>query len=159
MEGYHIMVPVTLDGYEERALIDTGAGGTSLSVDEEKRNFKLNLGDADTPQDGVLNGDASLLVYKHLFKSLKFGDVAVNNPEIDIIPNAMGRNADRAQYVGDRTKSDRTEIKVPDMIIGMDVLQKLHVYIAFGENKMYISPAAATPAPAQPASAPPPSPQ
>src|SRR6185437_13934461 len=32
--------------------------------------------------------------------------------------------------------------KIPDMIIGMDVLQKLHIYIAFGENKMYISPAA-----------------
>ena len=27
----------------------------------------------------------------------------------------------------------------PDMLIGMDILKKLHLYIAFGENKLYIS--------------------
>jgi len=101
------------------------------------------MGGADTPEVGHLNEDESLKTYGHDFKSLAFGDVAVNNPKLELIPNAMGRNADRAQYVGDRTKSDRTEINVDDMIIGMDVLRKLHIYIAFGERKMYVSEASA----------------
>jgi hypothetical protein len=38
---------------------------------------------------------------------------------------------------------------IPDMLIGMDVLRKLHLYIAFGEAKLYVTDAAAQPAPAQ----------
>ena len=36
------------------------------------------------------------------------------------------------------------------MIIGMDVLRKLHMYIAFGERKLYVSPASAPAAKAGP---------
>ena len=140
MEGYHITVPVTLDGHEEKAIIDTGAVRTALNQTEEERLFHLTLGDSDSPQDGVLNGDTSLKVYKHTFQTLKFGDVSLANPTVDIIPNAMGRNADRSPLVSSRTKSEKDLLKVPDLIIGMDVLQNLHIYLAFGENKMYVSP-------------------
>jgi hypothetical protein len=139
MEGTHMTVTVNLDGHEEKAIIDSGAEYTTLSMDEEKRVFGLTLGGSDTPEAGNLNGDTSLKTYRHLFTNLNFGDVAVSKPEVAIIPNAMGRNADTAQYVGDRTKSDKTEFKIPDMIIGMDILRKLHLYIAFGEKKLYIS--------------------
>jgi hypothetical protein len=32
------------------------------------------------------------------------------------------------------------------MLIGMNILSKLHLYIAFGERKIYITPASAPPA-------------
>jgi hypothetical protein len=139
MDGLHMIVPVMLDGMPERALIDSGATYSTISIPEARRLFDLTPGSADTPEKGKLNGDDTLTTYTHDFKSLSFGDVAVTNPKLTLIPNAMGRNADRSQYVGDRTKSDKTEINVDDMIIGMDVLRKLHVYIAFGERKMYVS--------------------
>ena len=72
MDGFHMIVPVMLDGHAERAIIDTGAGTTSIEQDEEDRVFGLTLGDADTPERGVLNGDASLKTYAHKFKTLSF---------------------------------------------------------------------------------------
>jgi predicted aspartyl protease len=147
MDGYHILVPVTLDGQEERALIDTGAAGTALTINEAQRLFNLTLGSADTPEKGTLNGDAALKTYVHNFKSLTFGGVSVTNPSITLIPNAVGRNGDRTPLVSSRAQSEKTRMNQSDMIIGMDVLRKLHIYVAFKEKKMYVSPAS-TPAPA-----------
>ncbi|HWY61634.1 MAG TPA: retropepsin-like aspartic protease [Rhizomicrobium sp.] len=156
MNGYHMIVPVTLDGKPERAVIDTGATFSTITIPEAHRLFDLTPGTADVPEYGKFNNDPTLKTYSHDFKSLSIGDIAVTNPKLILIPNAMGRNADRSQYVGDRTKSDKTEINVDDMIIGMDVLRKLHIYIAFGERKMYVSGTSAPPvstAPAAPATA------
>jgi hypothetical protein len=145
MYGFHIIVPVTLDGQVEQALIDTGAPHSTLAIDEARRLFDLTIGATNAPENGNLNGDVMLRTYSHTFKNLSIGDIAVINPKLTLIPNAAGRNADTAQYVGDRTKSDRTQIKIEDMIIGMDVLSKLHVYIAFKEKKMYVSVASVPP--------------
>jgi len=140
---FHIRVPVTLDGHAERAIIDTGATYTTFDVREEERVFNLDLGAPNTPERGDLNGDPSLKTYAHRFQTLSFGDVTVRNPEIFIIPHAEGRKADRSVLVGDRTKSEKDRVTVPDMIIGMNVLRKLHIYLAFKEQKMYVSPASA----------------
>jgi hypothetical protein len=144
----HLTVPVTLDGKEIRAAIDTGAPDTLLDMDTAHIVYSLNMGDADTPESGILNGDKSLKVYTHVFKTLSFGDVAVINPHISIIPKAIGRNLDKEQLVGDRTKSEKDLIDTQDVIIGMNVLRKLHIYFAMKEDKLYISDASA---PAQPA--------
>jgi hypothetical protein len=138
-DGFHLTVPVTLDGHEIKATIDTGATKTNLRMDLAERTYNLTMSTPDTPDHGFLNGDTSLKTYSHVFKTLTFGDVAVNNPNITIIPNAAGRNADRAQLVADRTKSEKDFINVPELIIGMDVLSSLHIYVAFKENKMYVS--------------------
>jgi predicted aspartyl protease len=145
MEGFHIVVTVSLDGNEEHAILDTGAGRTALTIPEEERLFKLQLGSDDAPEAGFLNGDQTLKMYRHTFKTLQIGAVTVNNPLVSIIPKAMGRNADKAQLVGDRTKSEKDLINIPDMIIGMDVLRKLHIYMAFGEQKLYVSSTAPSP--------------
>ena len=151
MQGYHMVVPVMLDGHEEKALIDTGATGSTMMINEAHRVFDLTMGSADTPEKGKLNGDDTLKTYSHDFKTLAFGDVTVNNPKLTLIPNAFGRNMDKTQLVGDRTKSDKDLLNVQDMIIGMDVLRKLHIYMALGERKMYVS--QASPPTAQPAAA------
>ena len=54
-------------------------------------------------------------------------------------PNNGMRTDTRAKRVDDL--EDR-----PDMLIGMDILRKLHLYIAFAENRLYIS-EASTPKP------------
>jgi predicted aspartyl protease len=150
-EGYHMTVPLTMDGHQWRALIDTGATGTVLYSNDAKLFYNLTLGDADTPENGHLNGDQALTTYGHVFKSLSFGNVVVNNPHVTIAPNATGRNLSKEQLVGDRTKSEKDLIAQPDMIIGMNVLRKLHIYFAMKEDKLYISDASATAA--QPAQA------
>lgn len=138
-----ITVPVTLDGQTFKAVIDTGASYSTLRMDIAQRNFKLEMGGPDTPQEGFLNGDESLKIYSHIFKSLSFGDIQVSHPHIGIIPDAVNRNGDRSQKTANRARRVRDDIVGPEMLIGMNVLRHLHIYMAFGERKMYISPASA----------------
>ncbi|HWY61633.1 MAG TPA: aspartyl protease family protein [Rhizomicrobium sp.] len=142
-QGFHIFVPVTLDGQEIKALIDTGATNTALRMDIAQRRYGLVMGSEGTPGIGNLNGEAGLKIYSHLFKSLSFGDVIVSNPHLTIIPNAMGRNGDLTPLAADRTKTERDLVNAPELIIGMDVLRRLRIYFAFQEGKMYVSPSSA----------------
>ena len=146
-DGLHIFVPVTLDGHAVRALVDTGATYTALRMDIAQRLYGLSMGSADAPENGTLNNDPTLKTYSHIFKSLSFGNLAVNNPRATIIPNAMGRNADRAERQVDRSITENIPLDAPELIIGMDVLRKLHIYMAFREKQLYISAASAVSAP------------
>jgi hypothetical protein len=134
-----------LDGHELRAAIDTGENYTSLTTDDAKQLFSLDLGSEETPEAGGVNGNTSLKVYTHIFNSLALGDIAVNNPRIAIVPNVVTNNADLSPLVGEPAKTAREPLNRPELIIGMDVLRQLHVYFAFGENKMYASMASAPP--------------
>jgi predicted aspartyl protease len=145
----HLKIQVTLDGHQEMADIDTGASDTTIMIDEAKRVFNLDPGSDDTPQDGVLNRDDSLKVYKHQFKTLSFGDgatVTVNNADVHLIPNVITKNMDKTPLQGSRVKTEKDFMDIPDMIIGMNVLRKLHLYIAFGEAKLYVTDASGQPA-------------
>jgi predicted aspartyl protease len=137
----HITVPVILDGQTFKAVIDTGAHSSTLRMDIAQRNYNLQPGDTDTPEAGVLNGDKGLKTYAHIFKTLAFGDINVSNPHMTIIPDAVNRHGDTAEQTGNRAKLVRDEIVGPEMLIGMNILRHLHLYMAFGERKMYISPA------------------
>ena len=146
----HMIVPVTLDGREWPAIIDTGADTSTLRMDIAQRSYDLAIGTEGTAEKGVLNGDQGLKIYAHTFKTLTFGGITVTNPEIVIIPDAVNRNGDRSQQLGSRAKLERDNIEGPPMLLGMDVLRRLRIYMAFGERKMYIS-QASSPAAAQPA--------
>ena len=78
--GYDMSVPVTMDGHELRADIDTGATTTALLMDTAKGFYNLTMGDTDTPEAGNLNGDANLKIYRHTFKSLSFGSSEQSSP-------------------------------------------------------------------------------
>ena len=138
LQGYHAIVSVTLDGHAEKALIDTGAAYSTLTLDEA-RHIGLVPGATETPPKGLLNGDAHLKTFSHTFNSLSFGDVTVSNPQLALIPNAFGRQAERTALAGNRARSEKDLLQVPDMIIGLDVLRQLHLYFAFGERKLYVT--------------------
>ena len=140
LQGTHIIVPVTLDGQALDAVIDTGAGGSDLRIDVAQRLFMLPLGDADTPENGILNGVAALKTYRHVFKSLTFGSVTITNPGLTLIPDMMGREAQSSADLN-RPVRALAGAGAPKMIIGMDVLRRMHLYFAFKEKKLYITPA------------------
>ena len=138
LEGTHIVVPVTLDGQAMDAILDTGASYSTLQVEYAQRLFMFPLGDAQTPQSGILNGVASLKTYRHVFQSLAFGGVTIRNLRLTLIPDAMGRGGDPS-----RTQSALTAA-APKMIIGMDVLRHMHISLAFRDKKMYVTAATGT---------------
>jgi predicted aspartyl protease len=123
----HVKVEVTLDGKLLNAGIDTGAYKSTMSLAVAKNLFGI---DENSPgmkrRDGVsINGGRPEPIYHYPFASLSFGEVSVQHPDIDII-------AEPANISND----------VP-LIIGINVLRQLHVYIAYKEQALYVTPAEA----------------
>jgi len=139
----HIRLPVKVDGKELTAEIDTGATNTVMMGEAAKRLFDIV---PETQGNVPLNNQGMAAAFGRVFSTLDFEGVAVQNPHVVIVPNLIGKK--------DPNNSTRTDTHVkmvddiedrPDLLIGMDVLKKLHLYIAFGENKIYISEASAPP--------------
>ena len=140
VESGKITMPVSVNGREIHAIIDTGAPGTMMSQDIARSVFGLTLGAPGTEETGDFEGTGHK-AYAHTFDTLAFGDIQVKNAHVDLVPDLMGRNGERQQQAGNRARLYSDEIKLPELIIGMNVLRKLHVYMAFKEQRLYVSPA------------------
>jgi predicted aspartyl protease len=150
--GGSINFPVELDGVNLNAILDTGASESVLNLDVATDRFNIHPGDSDTPAAGHMQGRDKATTYTHRFKSLSFEGIAIGNPSFRIIPDLVRYKMHNPLD----TVSNDTHIKDPsyktldDMIVGMDVLRRLHVYVAYKEKKLYITPASPAP-PAPPA--------
>jgi predicted aspartyl protease len=115
VETNHIMVQVMLDGQPVKAGLDTGAADTLMSLDRASNAFDLD-------------GDKLKKSRHYPFKTLSFGEVSVGNPAIQLVPDeesgVMGHHSSDLQ-----------------MIIGMGVLRRLHLYVSYKEKKIYVTPA------------------
>ncbi len=144
----HVWVPVTLDGKNFQAMLDTGLA--ALDHERAHRQVHLRRGCrfARIGAQGSVDGDPAHAIFAHTFATLTFDAVTVTNPHFTVIPDLVGSK--------DPNNSSRTDSRVRkiddniggEITIGMDVLRKLHLYIAFREGKLYISPASA-PVPVQ----------
>ena len=139
----HIRLPVKVDGKELNAEIDTGATNTTIRATAAKRVFDIV---PETPGNVPLNTQGMAAAFGRVFSTLDFEGVAVQNPHIVIVPELIGsKDPNNGTRTDTRTKKVDDLDDRPDMLIGMDILKKLHLYIAFGENKLYISEASAVP--------------
>ena len=69
---------------------------------------------------------------------LQLGGVAVQHPMIDIVPDQMDSSFKMAH--SEKSRDDPIygeEMKPEDLSLGMNVLSKLHLYIAYKEHKIY----------------------
>ncbi len=139
---HHLTLQVTLDGKSVKAEIDTGAPRTTIIASQAKRIFGIT---AETQGAKALYEDRGEKAFGMVFQKLSFDGLEVNNPHIVIIPDKVGsRDANNDFITGSRLhKVDDRDSSDPVMLIGMDVLNKLHLYVAFSEHKLYITPAAA----------------
>ena len=143
-DDYHIVIPVTLDGHTFKATIDTGASETLIKDVEARRVFGIaEAGSGDTPLSDI-DGKKQ---FTHIFNSLEFEGVAIKNPHVVVFPNLVGsHDRNNGKQTGSLIKNDDdADPDDPAIILGMNVLSKLRMYIAFGEKKLYIT-EAGTPA-------------
>jgi hypothetical protein len=141
----HIRFHVNLDGKDLQAVLNTGAARSQMSAKTAYADFKVDENTQGTVPLGDL-GERKVVGY--VFKTINFGDVAVISPRVVILPDVVGRN--------DPNNRNRTDSRVarvddnlePDITIGMDVISKLHIYVAAKEGKLYITAAAPPAAPA-----------
>lgn len=128
LSGGHLNVDVTLDGQIFHAVLDTGAPTTSTGLSDITGAFRLQPGSSELPLAAGDPDHPDSKYYTHKFERLSFGDITVLNPQISLDPEI----GVAASMIGLKRKS---------IIIGLNVLKHLHIYIAYGEKKLYISPA------------------
>lgn len=111
----HISIKVQLDGEDVRAVLDTGAADTVTSLEMAMLTFP---------------GDREKLKRsrRYPFKQLSFGSVSVVNPAITLV-------SDKESQLMSRDPNGL------QMIIGMGVLRRLHLYVSYAESKIYVTPA------------------
>jgi predicted aspartyl protease len=127
-EDGHMRVPVTLDGHDTYAVLDTGAGVSALSMQSARRLFDIGEDSSDVKMASQVTGasGSQLKAYTYPFKTLIMGGLTVANPRIEL--------TEGSNFLGHNSAS---------ILLGMDVLSKLHLYIAYHEQKLYISDAQA----------------
>lgn len=139
----HIRFPVKVDGKELTAEMDTGAPNTTMTASAAKRLFDIV---PESPGNVPLNAQGMVAAFGRVFSTLDFEGVAVSNPHVVIVPDLVGtKDSDNGQQTGSRARRVDDDVDRADMLIGMNILTKLHLYMAFDERKLYISEASAPP--------------
>jgi hypothetical protein len=132
----HIRFHVTLDGKDLLATLNTAIPRSQLNAKAAEANFNLTGDTQGTVPLGNMNGRK---VFGYAFKTMSFGDITVNNPHIVVIPDIVGLNdPNNAGRSDSRIKKVDDDLEA-DLTVGMEVLKKLHIYIATKENKLYIT--------------------
>jgi len=140
-KSWHIVVPVTLDGHQYNAMLDTGAFNTTLNFTIAESDFGLKPGSPDMKPVANLGDRDSNQIYSHIFKSLAFEGISISNPNVTIIADLMKGPISKPPPIGTRLPENDEAQGLPDMLVGMDVLRHFHIYIAYKEQRLYITPA------------------
>jgi hypothetical protein len=143
-KGGHIAFPLRLDDKRVNAMLDTGAYNTVLNLNIARRTFNVDTNAPDVEKIGELQGGFTANVYRKQFKTITLDGVTVTNPAIDLLPDMVSNPATPTLGAGSIIRD--TDANLPDVILGMNVLSKLHVYIAYKEAKLYITAAGSQPA-------------
>lgn len=154
----HIVVPIKLDGQPFNALLDTGSTFTFITDSGAYNYFRLSPNSPDMTKVSDNGGPGGVAVYVHAFKTLELNGLSIRNPAIHIFEN-LGKTL-RTKQLGSRLNEADPSGDEPDVTLGLSELHHLHLYIAYKEQNLYISPATAAPlaatatqSSAQPASA------
>ena len=124
-EDGHVRVGVTLDGRDTMAMLDTGSPVTLITLRDAARYFDIDPNSTSLTPVAALHGGqgGTAATYAYPFKSLTMGGVNVNNPRV-LLTDSEGLN-----------RHEHTP-----MLIGMNVMRHLHLYFAYHEHELYISP-------------------
>lgn len=136
--AHHIIVPAKLDGVQTTAIIDTGASRTVISEEMARSAFHLAPGAGLEERLGAT--DRSLVRYEHKFKVLELNGVEFDDLTIGIMPDDMAKSvlAHFEFKMADRRPTGPAMNAYP-IIIGIDMLRKIHLYIDYKNEMLYIT--------------------
>jgi predicted aspartyl protease len=119
----HITLTVQLDGKDVQASLDTGSSLSILRLESAEAIFGFD----DRSPSLKLAAQTSLAkVYKYPFHLLEFGAaggtgvVSITNPDLALI-----------------SRADTGMIYGPDLILGIGVLRKLHMFVDYEQQRIY----------------------
>ncbi len=142
-------IPVKMDGQTFNALIDTSATVSTLREDVAKLVYGISPSAlpakpsapdqpaaAGASETVIVHGDR---VVEHTFQTLSFGGVTVTNPHMVLVPLSSGYLLSDTQHTTGSLLTTQKFLNVPQLTIGMDILRKLHIYVAPKEGNIYIT--------------------
>jgi predicted aspartyl protease len=138
-ESRHITTPMVLDGQKVLAMLDTGASNTFFSMNAARYKFGVKEDAADLePLPGT--DEKSDVRFRRRFGVLSIEGLTVKNPLIylhdDAAERAFRRNHDvKIQF----DPQIRAKMETEELMVGMNILSKLHLYIAYKERMLYVS--------------------
>jgi hypothetical protein len=133
-----LQMQVMVHGHIFNAEIDTSSARSVMRRDIAERYVRLTSDTPDmTPVNGLKDG-VGMQIYVHTFPEIIFsGGITVLNIPTLIQNYSMIPMEDRRPVLG--TRAQFTDERIPDLTIGMDVLQKLHMYVVLGQGKIYVT--------------------
>lgn len=140
IENGKMTVPVTIQGHVIKAVVDMGSDHTVMRRDVAQD--MLGVASKDMTSDGGREDGMGMQIYVHTFPQISFGGVTAVNVPARIQANSMVHPINRAPVLGSRaTFASAGTPRIADLALGMDVLHQLHIYAAFSQNKLYVTPA------------------
>jgi hypothetical protein len=131
-------VQVAIQGHLINAVVDTGADHTVMrrGVAEQRLGFTAGK---DMIPDGDRQDGMGQQIYVHTFPQITFaGGVTAINVPARIQNYSLIHDLNRQPVLGSRATFSVTP-DIPDLTLGMDVLQQLHLYIAAGQKNIYVT--------------------
>jgi predicted aspartyl protease len=142
MNGGHIILPVTLNGVETHAMLDTGAGSTFVSKQLARSKLDIDpVASGDQPDGYAIGGTgAKLPFYRHIFDSLDVGGIQFHHTQLRIAPDTLNwiTNNEVHDPQGILLHEDTTNTPIT---LGMTHIAKLRLYFSFREQMLYVTPA------------------
>jgi hypothetical protein len=133
-----ISVPVSVQGHQINAVIDTSSSRTVMRRDIAELILGLKPDTPDMVADGGLKDGKGQPVYGHTFSQISFpGGVAANNVPALILANSLTHEINSGPVLGSWARS--TDARIPDLALGMDVLHQLHLYVVYGQKTLYVT--------------------
>jgi predicted aspartyl protease len=120
-DAHHLIVTVELDGERIPAFLDTGASRSELSYETARRLF----GSAMRAAEPAHRADSEDGVLTYPFETLRVGNVSVDAPDIILVPDNIARRPADA----------------PRLLLGMNILRRMKLFVAYGRNRLMVSPA------------------
>lgn len=140
-----IILQVAIDGHTFDAILNTGSGGSHITLESAHNAFGLTETSPDMTQVGVEHGAVAVPIYRHTFKTLELNGITIANPTLYLSDNLARYHANQTAFTGSRLGDADQQEGIADVELGTHELRNLHVYIAYGEQKIYVT--AASPAP------------
>lgn len=110
----HIKLEIAVDDHPAPAVLDTGASKTVMNLETATHWYNITV---NSPGVEKIGDD----LYRYRFKTLTLEGVTVANPEIYMQPAKVSK------FPNDT------------VLLGIDILRKLHLYIAYEEHKLYVT--------------------
>ena len=142
---HHFSLRMKLDDVSLLVDLDADQGSAMMGTNSIRRYFGLEIPNLK-PNPPPISGPQT---YTYPFKTLTLGDITINNPKIDIIPD--GKNVECDPDTRQTNKALIHCSGLVDVRLRSSELDALRLYIAFAEKMLYVTPADAQLPAAEPA--------